>query len=179
VGAKLAGEQLTPPHVAALAEFNRYSASKDGYDKVCRVCWSLYEKTRRARKAAEAGEPAPAAMPARSYRVKPDGTGLEAVAPEPPPSTVVARGIKQPPKYADQLAHRAARGKAPGYTTETIGGIIYALPEAPEAVGSPEGQVALQACNDARATERRRRDAERKREQRAAAKAAKAEQAPA
>jgi hypothetical protein len=153
--------------MAALAEFNRYSASKDGYDKICRVCWGTYEKTRRARKAEAAGEPAPEPKAKRSRKAA-------VPAPEPeqlPPSTVVASGIKSPPQYADELAVAAGRGRAKGYTTETIGGLIYALPEAPEAVGSPEGQAALARCNEARATERRRRDAERKREERARKKA--------
>ena len=55
-----------------------------------------------------------------------------------------------------------------------IGGVIFALPEAPEAVGSAQGQVALAACNEARATERRRIDRDRKREERARKKAAEA-----
>jgi hypothetical protein len=170
-GAKLAGDQLTEPHTAPLSEFNRYSSSKDGYDKICRVCWATYERTRKARKAEAAGEPVP--MPKRAYRVKGDGT-LQPVAPAEPasgPATVSVSGLQEPPKYADPLAVKAARGKAPGYTTEEINGTIYALPEGPEAVASAEGQVALEACNQARAAERRRRDAERKREERARKKA--------
>lgn len=177
VGAKLAGEQLTPPHEAALSEFNRYKASPDGYDKICRVCWSTYEKTRRARKAAaaEQAERAPGVAQAAEEARRHEAAAKTARQ----PATLIASGAKAPREYADQLALQAARGKAPGYATEEIGGVIYALPEAPEVVGTPEGQAALAACNGARATERRRREAERKREERARKKKAAAEAAQA
>jgi hypothetical protein len=146
-GAKLAGEVLTSAHEAALADFNRYSASPDGLDRICRTCWSTYEKTRKARKA---GQAAPA-------------TGE--------PLVPVPAG----PTYANERAELAHRGRLGGYASELIGGVIYALPESPDVVGTPEGQAALAACNEARGAERRRLDRERKREQRARAKAAAAE----
>lgn len=73
---------------------------------------------------------------------------------------------------ADQVAERDAARQAPqGWTTEVVGGTTYAVPTAPEQVATEEGQQALSAVNAAIAAERRRRDAERKRGERAAAKA--------
>lgn len=103
--------------------------------------------------------------------------------PEPtlPPATLRVSDPPASPQYADELAREVARSKSRGkykhYTLEQVGGLLYALPTGNGAVDSEEGQAALQLVNGARAAERRRRDAERKRAERAAAKARAAAQA--
>jgi hypothetical protein len=86
-----------------------------------------------------------------------------------PATVAVVSPLRGPDKYADELARRARRGKAEGYTAELVGDTWHALPG--DAVSTPEGQAALARVNEARAVERRRRDAERKRAERAAQKA--------
>jgi hypothetical protein len=169
----------TLPHEvpADLEHFNSNKGSKDGLATRCKPCGNKYGKAwTAAKKAGEqfsvkanvplvvalAGEPE--AMPTRSYATTEDGAAID-------PATLSVAAVKAGPEYHDDLAVRAARGRAEGYTTEEIDGVIYALPINGSAE-TPEGQAALEAINAATVAARRKRDRDRKREQRAAAKAA-------
>lgn len=57
-----------------------------------------------------------------------------------------------------------------GWVDEQVGDTTYLMPGNPKVVGTPEGQRALEVVNQAIVAERRRRDAERKRAERAAKK---------
>lgn len=179
-----------PPHELAATLENFYSnkGNKDGLATRCRVCGAAYGKAWAAAK--KAGVPfsskanAPlVALPAGALEAPEDAALADAGialsnaaaekvrAEEPPPATLHVARPAGTPQYADELAVKAGRGRAQGYTTETVGGLIYALPESQEAVSSDEGQAALELVNSARAADRRRRDADRKRQERARAKA--------
>jgi hypothetical protein len=148
-----------PHDVPADAEhFGAHKGSKDGLQVYCRTCDRAYQKAWRESKAAKAAGTAPAAA------------APAAGEPQLPPPTVRVSPTRATPVYHDELAQRAAKGKAPGYGTETIGGVIYALPTNGD-VTTDEGQAALAATNEAHAAARRKRDAERKRAERAAKKA--------
>lgn len=149
---------------ADLEHFNSNKGSKDGLSSRCRSCGNAYGTAW-----------AKAKREGKTFSVK-GGTGgpggsERSSAPELPKATVVVAEPPAAPKYHDDLAVAAHRGKAKGYTAELVGEVWFALPEGNGEVTSAEGQAALQAVNEARATERRRRDAERKRAERAAAKA--------
>jgi hypothetical protein len=96
----------------------------------CKACANAYQHDWVARKAAAAGKPAPVAKAAKK-----------------------AAKLAAVPTYADPLAERIALADPPvkGWTTETLHGTIYALPVDGDAVGSPEGQAALEAVNAVRA----------------------------
>lgn len=170
-----------PAHeaTATLEFFASNAANADHLATRCKVCGAAYGKAWSAAKKAgttfsSKGTPGQA-MPARVYDITPEGK-LEPRKAEPTPirrNDSLAGGLT----YADKLAERAALRKARGYTTEVVGGVIYALP-GDSVVGTPEGQAALEALNRARDAERRRRNTEAKRAQRARAKAAAAESDP-
>lgn len=157
---------IQPHEAAATPEvFNRNKGSKDGLSTRCRDCGNRYSKAWSAAK--KRGE---------EFSVKaPAAQAAEAPAPAPvaPPASLHVSDPKPTPQYANELAVQAGRGRAKGYTTTTIGGLVYALPESSEAVASAEGQHALATVNEAKAAARRAADAERKRNERAAARAAK------
>lgn len=134
--------------------FSTNKSMKDGYATRCRRCDGAYGKAWLAAKKAGTtfsakvapGEPVPAA---------------------PAPAAPAA----QEARYADELAERLAGALQPGWTTEVVAGVVYALPDG-ESVSTPEGQAALELVNKARVAERRRRATEAKRAQRARAKEA-------
>lgn len=145
--------------VAADTEhFGVNRSAKDGLGVYCRPCDRAYQKAWREAKAR--GE---------KLNLRP-AAGKPASAPATPTATVTVRTTRPSTVYHDQLAVDAARGKAPGYTAETIGGKVYALPTDPAIVKTPAGQAALAACNEAKLAERRKRDADQKRAERAAKK---------
>lgn len=176
-----------------LENFSANKSLPDGLAVRCRVHDQLYGKAWNAAKKAgakfsgKAGAPVPqAALEALGYSsgmpqqqvVHPDGSPVfmataeqraerEAVA----PATVHVSPLRGTPQYASELAMRADRGRAKGYSTEQVGSLIYALPEDAGVLGTPEGQAALELVNEARKAERRRADAERKRNERAAKRA--------
>lgn len=84
------------------------------------------------------------------------------------PTCIAARAVTAPakPRPSEQ-----AMAEARGWTIEVVAGVEYRVPTDTDTVATPEGQAALEAVNEAQAAERRRRDAERKRNERAAAKA--------
>jgi hypothetical protein len=171
------GEYRQAPHEVAanLEHFASNRGNKDGLATRCKPCGNAYGKAwAAAKRKGEAfstrqpkAEPIAVTVPDISDPSIPD----EELAMKAPPPTLAVAGVAAPTVYHDDLAVRAARGKAHGYVTEEVNGVVYALPSGNGAVRSDEGQAALEALNDARATERRRRDAERKRAERAAAKA--------
>lgn len=161
------GEYRQEPHSlsADTTNFNSNKGSKDGLSVRCRPCGNAYGKA--WAKAKKAGT----AFSLRAQRAsvageEPAAAGIA----DAPPSVVSVSAVAAAPKYHDQLAVAAHRGKAHGYTAELVGDTWYALPSGNGEVTSPEGQAALAAVNEARANERKRRDAERKRAERAAAK---------
>lgn len=158
--------------------FSANKSLRDGLAVRCRRCDGAYGKAWLAAK--KEGRK----FSARLEPLQEPATGGPAPATPPEPAgfpVSAARGLRAaagalagrptPTMYHDQLAVRAERGRAPGYTAETVGGVIYALPDGATA-STPDGQAALQVVNEARSTERKRRDAERKRTERAAKKAA-------
>ena len=185
---------IAPHELAATLEFfNSNRGSKDGLSTRCRDCGNRYSRAWSAAK--KAGERFSVrahvplvvvlAEPARPPQLEAledamideaiatSEAAAERIRAEERPATLHVVGSSKPsPQYANELAVRAGRKRAKGYTTEVVGGLIYALPESPAAIASEEGQAALELVNEARAADRRRRDAERKRASRAAAKAA-------
>lgn len=158
------GDPAILPHEAPadLEHFNSNKGGKDGLSTRCRDCGNRYGKAWSAAK--KRGEQfSVKAAPAITVEVS--GAPLE-------PTTSMAPIVLQPAVTVpfDDLAARAERGEAEGYTAETVDGVIYALPINGSA-STDEGQAALAAVNEARAKARRAADAQRKREQRAAAKA--------
>lgn len=147
---------------ADLEHFHSSKGNRDGLSSRCKACGLAYSKAWSAAKKAGGGlslraeRKAGATAPAASY---PRPT-LVAPAPQPVLES-----------YADPLARAAREGTAPGYTAELVDGVYYALPDG-GAAETEQGQVALQAVNEARKAARRKADAERKRRERAAAKAA-------
>ena len=160
------GEYRQEPHSlpADTENFNSNKGSKDGLSVRCRKCGNAYGKA--WAKAKKDGT----TFSLRAQRAEVANAELAEAVRDQPPSTVSVSDVKVTPVYHDDLALRAHRGKAEHYTAEQIGDVWYALPTGNGAVNSPEGQAALEAVNEARANERRRRDAERKRNERAAAK---------
>jgi hypothetical protein len=151
---------------ATSEHFCKNTTQRDGLSARCRVCVSAYSKARTAAKKAGG------TFSARPQQVShPDGTPVFM-------ATAVQRAEREaatePPTatYHDALALEAEQGRAKGYTSELVAGVVYALPTDAATQGSPEGQAALGVANAARDAERRRRDAERKRAERAAKKAA-------
>lgn len=162
--------------------FSTNKSMKDGYALRCRRCDGAYGKAWTAAK--KAGTKFSARLEPAEVAAKPERTGprvrkvaeiVQAVAKaEPAPEPI------DPPQHLSQRgrdAWYAKRGRRPGWTTEQVGDTSYPLP-LDEAVGTPEGQAALEALNRARDDHRRKLDAARKREQRARAKAAAAESDP-
>jgi hypothetical protein len=166
------------PHelAATLENFNSNKGSKDGLSTRCRVCGNLYGKAWAAAKKQGEKFSVRANPPLVAVIVEEPGEELQPgaaqAAAKPATLHVEAPSI---PQYADVLAMRAGKGRVKGYTLEQVGGLIYALPVAPQVVASEEGQAALELVNQARAADRRKRDAERKRAERAAKKARAAE----
>jgi hypothetical protein len=177
-----------PPHeLAATREnFASNAANRGGLATRCKSCGGAYGKAwSEAKKRGEkfsvranvplvvalAGEPedpiTAANLDALEALTQPEAPAIT-------PGQLATLHVKVPstPQYADELAMRTGRGKVPGYTIEQVGGLIYALPTSSAAVASEEGQAALELINSARATERRKRDADRKRAERAAKKQA-------
>jgi hypothetical protein len=170
------GAYRQEPHEvpADLEHYTSNKGSKDGLSTRCKPCGNAYGKAWAAAK--RKGEAFSTRQLKAETQTAPERAAavaelqMERAAAAPPPTLAVA-GVAAPTVYHDELAVRAARGKAAGYVTEEVNGIVFALPSGNGAVNSEEGQAALEALNNARATERRRRDAERKRAERAAAKA--------
>lgn len=157
---------------ADVANFNSNAGSKDGLSTRCRVCGNAYGKAWAARdRTAKKGRDVsdmPVGVFAPGKAMAPGGAALAAL------DTLDAGGT------ADEALTEAIatglegllakyRGE-PGWSVEVVAGVEYPLPDGKEA-GTPDGQAALAAVNAAQAAERRRRDAERKRNERAAAKA--------
>lgn len=172
---------------ADLEHFNSNKGGKDGLSSRCRVCGNAYGKAWAAR--ARAIAKADAIDPGREGGIVRDRALDEAR--RPIETYATSNGHQQlthpdgSPVFtgrADQVAEReaaappaleVAKGLArPGWTVEAVGGNVYDVPTEPETVQTPEGQQALEAVNAATVAERRRRDAERKRTERAAKKQA-------
>lgn len=173
------------PHTepADLEHFNSNRGGKDGLSTRCRDCGNRYGKAWAAAKkrgekfsvkptvAVADDTPVPDPDPVAEREAMEREAIDEPRVGDPPKATVaVVSPLRPTPKYHDDLALRAHRGKAEGYQAELVGDTYFALP-VNGTINTPEGQAALDAVNEARTVERRRRDAERKREQRAAAKA--------
>lgn len=176
---------------ADLGNFNSNKGSKDGLSSRCRTCGNAYGKAwaARARAIAKADAIDPgleggivrdraldeARRPIETYAASNGATPAPQQLTHPDGSPVFTG-------RADQVAEReaaappaleVAQGLArPGWTVEAVGGNVYDVPTSSEAVATPEGQQALETVNAAIAAERRRRDAERKRNERAAKKQA-------
>lgn len=137
--------------------FSANKSLKDGLAVRCRTCDNTYGKAWLAAKKA-----------GLKFSAKDGGASPVLVA------EATGTAIVDQPRYfggTGSMAERAAHGNLPGYTTEVVDGTVYALPDGSVA-STPEGQAALQLVNDARAAARRKRDAERQRARRAAAKEA-------
>jgi hypothetical protein len=176
----------TLPHEvpADLEHFNSNRGSKDGLATRCKPCGNKYGKAWAAAKAKGESFSVKANVPLVAVLAEepvpdPDPVAereaLEREAIDEPragePSTLNVASVKSGPTYHDDLAVRAARGKAPGYQPEEVDGVIYALPVNGTATDTGEGQAALAAVNAARDEARRKRQREAKRTQRANAKA--------
>lgn len=189
---------------ADLQNFNSNKGAKNGLSTRCRVCGNLYGKAWAAAK--KAGQPFSVKDQGGVYPTPaPDETPLVADAQgflKTPyelkeagqPSASAAARERRAAKMAEVDAlYEASQTVSPireselnpqrptalveGWQEEIIDGVAYTLPTDPAVLGSPEGQAALEKVNEARARARRKRDAERKRTERANAKTAKAAQA--
>lgn len=131
------------------ATFGKNAARKDGLGRVCKSCWSRYTAILKARKGgATVGEQIVDAVMAAETQ----------------------------PKYADVLAEQIATLSIPpaGWTTETIAGVIYAVPTDKTTVETTDGQAALALIAEGKKAAKRARDREYQRQKYAAEKAAKA-----
>lgn len=182
----------TPEH------FSRNAPAKDGLYSMCRKDAYAYQgdwnRRRKAIAKAQAMEPGSAqlqalsaaqAMPPIPKRkpvidtAKRDTIAVLAVAAAATPDaerelvTQVARDAGYSEEVAAQLgAVLPALVTPKGWTTEQVGDTSYPVPTDPDQVGTPKGQLALDTVNRAILAERRRKDAERKRAERAAKKQA-------
>lgn len=120
------------------------AARKDGLGRVCKTCWARYTQVLKSRKASGTPATPKADKPAKAPRVSP----LRDEAPTISDHDLVA-----------------TYGEAAGWTTEVLGATRYAIPVTVAAVATDDGQEAL-------AIVARAKDAQRKRDARAAAKAA-------
>jgi hypothetical protein len=130
---------------ADLVSFNANRSGKDGLSVRCRSCGNAYLKDWAAAK--KRGE---------KFSLRRADAAAEAAATD-----------------ADSIEPMAA-SLPHGWAYEKVDGINYSLPTDPAVIATEQGQEALDAINEARATYRRKRDAERKRAERAAVKAAQA-----
>lgn len=163
------GEGYTQPahDVPADAEhFGKHSGAKDGLQTYCRPCDRAYQKAWRERKARGSSTVVETVAESPSERREPD--------PPAPPSELAVSGVVPATRYHDELARNVARSKGKGqyhgWVTEEIDGTVYAVPSSNGAVGSRQGQEALEAVHEATQAARRKRDADRKRRERAAKK---------
>lgn len=167
---------IEPHELAATSEnfVSNAGNKKDGLATRCRTCGNLYSKAWSAAKKAgttfSARRPHPLSLRHPGGEPVFTASAAQVAERETPPATLVVSPGKGTPQYADELAMRADRSKAPGYDTTTVGALIYAVPTSAAAVASEEGQAALERLNAAKAADRRKRDADRKRAERAAAK---------
>jgi hypothetical protein len=137
--------------------FSTNKSMKDGFASRCRSCDNAYGKAWLAAKKAgtkfsakASTAPAVDLQEARSER---------------------RIGARAAAAAADDLAARLQPSLRPGWTTEIVGGIVYAIPST-EDTSTPEGQAALELVNKALDENRRAAAAAAKRAQRARAKAA-------
>lgn len=178
---------------ADLENFNANAGSKDGLSTRCRVCGNLYGKAwaqrQRAVAKADALEPgierdlaldaAYAILPSkRAPQLTSKGREALVNAGADPAAVAAATSAEDVAEVHDAyqaglVANTprerfvAEQAQQPGWTTTTVAGAAYAIPQDPEAVATPEGQEALEVVGAAK----RKVGADRKRAERAAKKA--------
>ena len=149
-----------PAHEGLAAEFGTSKSGKDGLTTRCKVCGNAYGKAWAA--ARKAGV---------DFSAKVGNGQAGPRTPTPEERATLDEQRVAVAQEARQLAGPNAVLRK-GWTAEVVGGTTYAMPST-EDVGTPEGQAALELLNRARDDERKRRNAEARRAQRAAAKAKK------